>query len=291
MAYGNSLASKLAKQSRELPCIGYTVYWNIANIEVPRNKFIENVCEFNLPEDEVANVTHKAALRKALKALSAKRLIRQIDANDDRVVYAVVKEQINKRESDVNYDKESIVIYDKRNEYIRFKGSRIERLKDAFDRYMGVFTAQDIRSYLVRVIKHEALGITIRERGGIYYVTNRYADLIKNLSSLAESCGDNCYLHYFGLIDTEEAKKAIEIAFKEEFMDEVGFRTTKLQRFAEGKRAVSQSTIDSSDISFEHMGRKVKAIEDVTGKKYTEELQQINKLRSQFRSVVSKRGK
>ncbi|HEB13368.1 MAG TPA: hypothetical protein ENI13_00125 [candidate division CPR3 bacterium] len=294
MRSSKRLSKRLSEASREadLPVLGYVVYWSMRGVEIPEEKVESLLKRYRLEEELSPEQTARAALNRALHVATKKKMIRLIDSNWREVVYAVVRESVDKEGQDVSYDRESLVIFDKRNEYIRFKGKHVEEVQRLFKHYIGRLTTHQIRKALIDLVDSKG-GVAMRTSGGVYHLGPEHKDLIQRLHGFISEVGNDSYFHYFGIIDSKAAKEALLAAFKEDLKGEISKQRKHLDVIGKRGRSMTEVNVEVGENRFASMKSRVKRVCALTGNKETafkDQLSQVEALHTNFRSIVARRS-
>ncbi len=294
MRSSKRLSKRLSEASREadLPVLGYVVYWSMRGVEIPEKKVESLLKRYKLEEELSPEQTARAALNRALHVATKRKMIRLIDSNWREVVYAVVRENIDKEGQDVKYDRESLVIFDKRNEYIRFKGKHVDEVQRLFKHYVGRLTTHQIRKALIDLVDSKG-GVAMRTSGGVYHLGSEHKDLIERLHGFISEVGNDSYFHYFGIVDSVAAKAALLAAFKEDLKGEISKQRKHLDIIGKRGRSMTEVNVEVGENRFASMKDRVKRVCALTGNKeaaFKDQLSQVEALHTNFRSIVARRS-
>src|SRR3990167_8255538 len=291
---GRYLSEQLANSSKvaNLPLLGYALYWNIRSIEIPDSNLKALLKKHKLQESFMSEISARTALRKALKKAVKKRMIRLVFAGETETVYAVVHENIDKKAKDISYKKESLVVYNKKNEYIRFKGHEVPMLKKLFNHYSTHYTGWTIRKGLLNLVDKNG-GVTLRQSGGVYYLDSDHKALLERLFQFVQDLSPDCYLHFFGIVDSKAAKKALLVALREELKTEITKQRRDLTHLAKRDRKMSDNVVAHKEEKFTSMRRKIDKLCATTRTErsaFREHIGAIESLRGEFRKVIGIRA-
>lgn len=125
------LIRTLEEGSQRLDILGHVVWWNIRNVDIPRESFIAILEQAGLPTSYAKPHNYRSALTRALKQLHEKRIIRVVEDNSERYVVQFTSESIvelGEGENELRYDPETRIVIDK-NRYSDWSGQ-----EDAFEK-------------------------------------------------------------------------------------------------------------------------------------------------------------
>ena len=90
-----------------------------------------------------------------------------------------------------------------------------------FHGHAGVLTAYAIRKYIRDLLFRQVYGISVRSSGGVYFVLNKYADVIHTLAGIISTLPGNSDFHVMPLVDDTQQRGMLKAAFEDDSIGEV----------------------------------------------------------------------
>jgi hypothetical protein len=230
--------------------------------------------ELGLPSDWLPSAPSPAQSLK--RAIDSVRQPKQLLAAHPSGGYAVYQQA----EIDIDGDPElRVVLHAYLNEEGAFciRKTTNEELKDklldAYNRECTILAAQDISHWLINVLAKKLFALSLRDRGGVYFITSsaveRYSSLVSVLSSLQASYK----LYQIPAMKSKDAIAAIIDAITSETNK---YSETVFSHLCEekmGKRALETQLKESTNYL-----NKIKIYEEVVG-------ENLDKLRAQLTNL------
>ena len=203
----------------QFPVIGYSCWWTISKIEVSEAE-LEKVTKVTIGEDFMKEIPgKKRALRTALNAMDVSGLIRKIRDDEEVIAYTFHEEIIDKKAIDLDLKKEQVIIYDKKADKLDIRMDyKKDEIKSLFEKYQKIFTESDIRGMVLQFIKFNN-GVTMRDSGGIYFLTN--ANARNKIKAFIESKQVGGTFYNLGVPDMEEDRTTMSVVISDELKREV----------------------------------------------------------------------
>lgn len=145
------------------------------------------------------SIRGSAAFRKAL-AVARNRvsgyILRPIVDDDDKIVWGIVRETVDKVKVDLAHATEAKVAYKKDTEEVRCKGTGqalalAEEVKAAYANLTETFIARDIQRMLKRNIGRDMGSITLRRGGGFYFTPPKFLGLIEKHKAIVDEINES----------------------------------------------------------------------------------------------------
>lgn len=209
-----------------LKILGNFCWWTIRNVQVSRdtlqNALDAHGIDFKLPESH-PRVAFLKAVREVKKGeKKSKVLIRKIKKAKDSYVFGLVDENIDQAARHLGYVHSSTMTFDPNTGALNCNApSRVfDEVRGSFEKYLGAFDSDDIRNIVLDVLS-QSWRISVRNRGGIYFVPPNAIETIEKLKSFVESLNDDCAFQVVPQIDVEASRNAIYKSFLEEVKTEI----------------------------------------------------------------------
>jgi hypothetical protein len=176
--------------------LGDLVWWTLAEARIDRST-LENIwagaqlAPEHLPDPPTAEKALKAAVREAAVG-QPDRLIRLGKEDDAEIVFAVVRET-KRADGSVTYHQETRIILDRKAESVSsdLAGHDLATvISIRFAELRATHTPDDVRRSMMKTLDACA-AVTLRDHGGVYWVPEPYAELIRRLQVAIEKIGSS----------------------------------------------------------------------------------------------------
>jgi len=225
-----------------LSVMGYFVWWSIHDVKISRDDFNAAVRGVGLtkeiPESKDRSVFLQA-VREAKK--SAQRdglLIRKISKKADEYAFGLVDEKIDQAAQTLGYNHAATMRFDTQTGNISCDRPHraFDRVKALYAEFTEKITSDGVRAYLLDVISQH-WSISVRARGGIYYLHAASNQVIEQLENLLGVIGGDCFFAVAPQIDAEKSRSSITRAFMDDLRGKI---TTFREEIAEKKDSDSK---------------------------------------------------
>jgi len=202
----------IAKSAEGYPLLGYAIYWSISDVAVKYDAFVMMLENLGLPSDVATAVQAKSAAIKAIKAETKGRgnaFHRKAMDNDAKAGFAIVTSQTTDEENvDVQFQTETKVVLNKGDKTLQVDGPNADSIKATYEYMKDTYTSERFRNVILKLVKGYLQGMSIRERGGVYFVPSSHNADFEKLQALFELF-PTCSLDVVPIIDTAQAKKSM----------------------------------------------------------------------------------
>jgi hypothetical protein len=214
-----------------LSVIGYFVWWSVHNQRIRRDvmqALIDNAGIRNKhgSKFEVPEIKPRSAFLKAVREVRGQQknkgiLIRKIRKDAISYLFGLVDERVDENAKELHYAQNATMTFNPINGNL--STDRPHRaftlVKELYEEYKDYLNSDDVRALVLDIIA-ELPTVSVRQRGGIYFIPVKYEDMVNKLEFLLASlpgtngsAGDGSYLSIAPQIDTEKSKKSIYKAF------------------------------------------------------------------------------
>lgn len=205
----------------ELVIIGFFCWWSVNQVKVSRVNFQELLSSVGLDYDfsKFGNPVYlqRSSFLKAVREVKGQHkefLIRKIKKTNLSYTFGLVDESINEQEKHLNYSHSATMDFnpvtgqltcDKQHRAFR----EIELL---YQEYTNMLNSDDVRTILLDIIS-SLKSVSVRARGGIYFIPVCYKEVVEKLEVLLEKLPGDNYFAVAPQIDTLKSKQSIFKAF------------------------------------------------------------------------------
>jgi hypothetical protein len=177
-------------------------------------------------------------------------LVRDLKYDGDKIFRRVVGEKVDAKGKRLSYEQLIDVTFNRDTSFIQTRqmGAENDKAKAVVEKIHSEFARQRncLNSWAIREwIRHFILSLQatqVRPGGGVYFVTDDYADEIDRLGEFCEWLGEGVVFHSLPLVDDASQRKMIREAYEVEtvgaaktLLDEIAEINTKGDRISERK--------------------------------------------------------
>lgn len=220
---------------QNIEILGWFCWWTIKNVAISRVDFQALLKSVGLDYNPRDTGINRSAFVKAVdKVRSAHKkegkLIRKIKAKGDEYVYGLVNEHADAAEH-LHYRHECTMRFYVKTGIMMCDNAdhpSYQLVVKYYDYYLETIDSDEARNVLLAML-HNTFAVTVRQRGGIYFIAAEFSTLLEKLEKLINGLGADCYLALAPQIDEERTKKSIYKAFVEGLTDRIAEFKEKLE--------------------------------------------------------------
>lgn len=242
-----------------LAVIGMFIWWSLRDVSITRATFNALLKQIGIAY-EVPDTCFRSAFLKAVREVQAngrgKYIIRKIYKRSDEYCFGLVDEQINTRDKTLGYNHSANITFNPStgNLSVDFRHAAADDIQDLYTKYRDVMDADDVREAIMGIIKSWRV-VSVRGRGGIYFVPAKFESEVAKLETLIEGLGSECTLAVAPQVDAEKSKKAIYKAFVTGLKDKIAafeseVETDALSRESAWENRIAEFKALKEEISF-----------------------------------------
>lgn len=261
-----------------LSYIGYFIWWTVSDQHIKREDLQALIDKVGI-DFEVPEVPERSAFLKAVREVRAKYknhkdgslLIQKIKKTSEEYVFGLVDEQVNEYAETLDYAHSATMRFcpETGNLGCDSPHRAFDLVKELYEEYAHYLNSDDVRDIILRIVR-SARSVSVRQRGGFYFIPEAQRDLVDRLEALVgalpggeavdltkvgKGSANGSYLAVAPQVDEDRSKRAIYKAFMsslhsrmdsfEKDLDEDGGLTqmhalqTRLKEFKEMKDEIS----------------------------------------------------
>lgn len=272
-----------------LEIIGYFCWWSINDVKVHREalqKLLDDLgIDYKIPEPHLRSAFLKAV--REVKAGNKKNLlIRKISKGSDSYVFGLVDEKVDIANKHLGYTHNATLTFSPITGTLTVDSPHraFEIIKAKYDEFKDYLNADDVRTLLLKIMA-TLRSVSVRQRGGIYFIPQADVSMVEKLEKLLPVIpGSNDFL-VAPQIDTERSKRAIYKAFVESLKNRMADfekdldadgglqrKSAIIDRLNEFKTIKGEIEFYKEALSFQVEGLAT-ALDDLT-KKFTKKLEE-----------------
>lgn len=222
-----------------LSVIGYFVWWTINNQRIKRRDLQRLVTAAGIKDKKgkpykIPEAKYRSAFLKAVREIRGQNknkgiLIQKIKKDADEYLFGLVDEKVNKTAKSLKYAHNATMKFSPETGKLRVNHAHrgYDLVKERYEEYKDYLNSEDVRDIVLTII-NQIPTVSVRQRGGIYFIPEKFADEVDRLETLVGSLprgsstdlaktpngtSNGSYLAVAPQIDTEKSKKAIYKAF------------------------------------------------------------------------------
>lgn len=249
------MRTTISRSAEGYPLIGYCVYWSIAGDLVTRySAFLKHLEECGIPTEVARAPQAKSALIRAMHEQNKGKKTafhRKVVDDKDIAAFAMVQSNVDRTNLDVDFQTETKISFDKDTKQIRVTGTNADEIAARYEENKDVYNSDNFRAVTLRFIEKYCDSISIRERGGVYFIPAHRLDNFAALQKLF-ALFPSCSVDVIPVIDTAQAKKSM-------WKSLIGEVTAEIQAM---KDDVVNIDKDSSERSVEIRLARYRALKD-----------------------------
>lgn len=273
-----SVMKNYRKQTSSYPLIGHLVYWSISEFQISFAEFVSRMQKAGIPETLAKQTSEKSAANRAVKEFAKNKtgkFHRKLADGQDRAAFAVVTQEVNSTTLDAAFQTETKAILDKNNKTFKVEGPGGEEIEKSFESYKESYSADQFRNVVLKYLPEHCASISIRDRGGVYFVPIQKADELACLEEFFKLFPETS-LEIVPVIDMDESKRSMWKALVGEIQYEMGVLKKDISELAPD---VSDKVLERRLEDYNQLSGKVAMYEDLlqgTAKGLKESLNDIS---------------
>lgn len=224
-------------------CLGDIVFVRLRDATVRHTKLERLATSNNFPVEHLPEaLNQEQAFQTAMRRLSAKGyLVRPVVKDEKAIVWAAVKEEVDKDAQELAYQQETRLAYlrgEERTHYEHPQHKIATEAEQAYQELIGAVTTDRIRAMVTTVCSQVGSGIPI---GTEWFVPSASAELLRQMKGVIESLG-NSELWLLPIHDSQDACSALNSAVRATIEEQIRELQEEIREFTSDTR---QSTIET----------------------------------------------
>lgn len=211
----------------DVPAVGAVCWWNCNNVRLTQQQFGSLLRQVGLSDRYARDHNWRSTFIRCLHQMEEKRIIRQVEADAERLVYQfTAEEKVNGDEAPfLEYRQETVVVIDK-NIYaesgnfelaiVKGKPEIKARIVAAFEVEKSKYNSSDMSRYLQKIFRSEADILSLRPQGSVYFVPIGFQRVVESVSRLSALIPGVTFEHV-PILDVEASRMMVRNAAEREF--------------------------------------------------------------------------
>lgn len=265
--------------------IGSLIWWSLNGNRVSHTQLKDLADLHGLPERYLpAEVKPASAFRRAWRHASKKLpcglLLRQVNESDKGLHIGLVQEKTDAQAHELSYDHLITIAFSKEHHTIQTSEEHdiVNQLRELYAHHLEL-TTRDIRTMLSRFVSET--GVSLRESGGIYFVSAPHQSTIESMSAVLQSIGHN-HLHQLPLYDSPLAQDILNEVASKTLDDEIRKLSEELEDFMSDEKTRTSTLRKRLDV-FDGLRRRVNTFAGVLSFKASDMLDKVEDLESDLK--------
>jgi hypothetical protein len=199
----------MQKSEENVDCLGYIVlYGNISQVNLTAGDIAVELSNQELDDYKLPDPSGVVALTRSAKELERShenKFFRPLINNAQKKSVAIVREDRNLIEEEIDFEHETTGTYDKTHGTFSAEGPDAEEFEELFDKYANILIGEDVRQMSRTIVDSTNVislrgGEYVRDAGGIYFVPPQEIDRIRSLKLVLENL-EIGYVKIFRVMD------------------------------------------------------------------------------------------
>lgn len=246
-----------------LSIIGYFCWWRVNDLKITRQELQDKLIANGI-DHEVPEVPMRSAFLKAVREIKASYrnkglLIRKIDKNAEAYEFGLVDETVDKVASHLDYSHKATMKFHQSTGDVTVTTPHraFDLVKEKYEEYKNVLNSDDVRDMILKIVS-EAMCVSVRQNGGIYFVPEQHVYLVERLERLfAVLPGDNDFM-VAPQIDTERSKRSIYKAF----VESLKYRISEFNKDLDERGITRKGALEDRLQAFKDMRKEIEFYRD-----------------------------
>jgi len=272
-----------------LTVIGFFCWWTIQGVKIAKEELYNLLHAAGIPL-EVRKTVERSRFLKALEAVKQNYkakglLIRKIYKNQVEYKFGLVDESVDKAAGNLSYSHSATLTFFPNSGDIQCdRPHRAEELiREEYQRAMENYDSDDVRDIIFEVLS-DLHTLSVRNRGGIYFIPAVHADVVAKLEAFVASLpGGSSYFSAAPQIDTERTKGSIYQSFLQGLKDKIAAYKTDIDS---GKGATRGHAIQNRLDEFVELKKEINFYADALSFQAKDLEEQLDNLTQEVRSKL-----
>lgn len=261
--------------------LGDIIFWTLADARIDRVRLERVWTDASLdaallPEAPTAEKALKLAVRDA-QVGQADRLIRLGKEDQQEIVFAVIRE-CRHEDGSLSYTQEARLQLDRAREVLTTDAPGHDlatAITTSFDTLRGTHTPDDVRRSIVKALRSFA-AVTLRDRGGVYWVPAPFAPAARRLQAAIEQIGTS-RVYLLPVHRSEDATRALGEIARGAIEEELAALAGEIEQFLAAPPDRESTLVRRLD-SFEALRARVRLYRDILHVQVTDLDGQLDRL-------------
>jgi len=273
--------------------LGYILWWTISqNLLIDGEKAQDIFTKKGFDKKELplpleADVAFVRSARK-INTRNSDWLIRKVLLNDDKIIYSLVKETIDKIAEDSNYIKEDKITLLRATKDVTMENNLdiSKEIKSTYQNLVNKIDNWRFTEFLLRQLKNMN-SIQLREMGGIYFVPIINEEKLNLIEEGLNEISPESVFYLLPIYDEPKTKNNLQNAFQEDFKKEIETMADELEKRIEADNT-RPGTFQNRLQEYKEFRERAKAYEDLLSFKASDIHKTIDKLEFKVKEALGK---
>jgi len=277
----------ILQTGENFPLLGWCLHWTTAQFDIKFDDFvlILEQCGINprIAKKTLARNAFIRSMKTNVKNVADDGFHRRIAEKDEEMAMAIIDSKVDEDDYQVQFSTPTTAVFDKANKTLEVKGQKGDVIEQDYNAFRDMYSSKQFRTVVLRFIKRICEGVTMREGGGIYFVSRDKSTELAQLETLF-SHFKGCSIDLIPIVDTKKARKSM-------WKCAVGEIKTELSKF---QMDLSELPVDAPDRmvesrleKFQALKEKVEMYETVLSGTASELSKELDKLTTSLRARLT----
>lgn len=165
-----------------------------------------------------------------------RRVTEKANDNINFVTYGILDREQEEVDT-VGFTQHTTIRLDKSTDEVKVEGNLVSEVMAAIQVYSGKITDDDIRYFLRRVVRF-CFGIAKRPTGGIYFVPDQFANIIRSAQAALDELGTGARLYVEGVVNGVQERQNVWESVEDEMASRIEETLSAVERIEQRTSAV-----------------------------------------------------
>lgn len=205
--------SQMSESKVQLKEFGVNIWWHIPTFTKDGLVAQALIEESGFEIEDLPLPSKKLAVSRAAHSFNDRRhkdgrhVTEKTKDNSEVVVYGILG-KTQKGDEEVGYDQATTIKLDKASGIVTAEGAFASEFSTALEVYENSITNEDVAHFLRKVIKL-TYGVPLRPTGGIYFVPNRFVNLINDAQNFLDKLEIGAKLYIQRIVDGDQERDIV----------------------------------------------------------------------------------
>ena len=233
----------------------FNTFWHISEFNQPRDKAVMAL-DANGLGGMVNNLSRRASVDRAVKSLhdrrhsTGRRISEKVTENEALIIWGILEKEAGDEVDTVKYGQKTSVMLRKDTGEVTATGSLASEVMDAVHLYDNVFTDDDVRMVLRKVIR-QAKGLSLRPTGGVYQLLSGGIPVLEAAKKALLDMGAPAKIYIQQIVSDAGSKEIVTASLTDEIetrLDTILNRVGSIQRSQKAMNSQSEEVIEVQEL-------------------------------------------
>lgn len=286
MTMDEKIKQSIVSTPQTFQLLGNCIYWgSMGGIDIAHSDFLRVLEDLGIDKEIAREVRLKSSATKAVRIAAkdmGKNSFHRKTADAGKVAaFAIVNSEVDKNH-DVDFQQATKAIFNKDNSTLQAEGNNSQKILENFEKFKGRYDGENFRSVVIKFLDKYCQGVSLRERGGIYFVPVSHQENFEKLEKLLNHF--NIRVNVLPLVDDAKSKKAAWDALDSDVKTELA----ALQKEIDAAGTDMSDKVRANKLAaYKALKNKVEHYEIVLSGKASDLKSELDKVTDQLKKVLT----